>query len=478
MELSLDVSNRLKVYLEYYAHLAPSQTTANFCKALVNLCVHVLRFLAYAINTLQKSGAAKLVQAIWNTDTLKEFEDKCYKLCARAGEEASNCDRRDARQWKDELDAKLRSLDKIHRLSSQVAKLQDTVDLTRLAVAGEATYNSFVEGELAHCLPGTRTDILGQIADWASQRSSKRIFWLCGKAGTGKSTISRTVAQTLDNAGELGASFFFKRGHADRSYAELLFPTIARQFANLFPEMRHHIAAALDAEPLLCEKHLTVQFEKLLLQPLQSMSTTSTLPRDFVVVIDALDECNNGESIKTTLLLLSRIEAVTAVRLRIFVTSRPELPVELGFKNMSGDLHFDIRLEDAQAMSIADDIRTFYQYEFAKIREDSLLGFDALPADWPGERSVQMLVDLAVPLFIFAFTVARYISEDNTQGRLDLMLRQSRDRSLNGLKGTYLPILNQFLAPDDEEQSRTRIADFHAVVGTIVLLSKCCQPHR
>lgn len=122
-------------------------------------------------------------------------------------------------------------------------------------------------------------------------------------------------------------------------------------------------------------------------------------------------------------------------------------------------------------MSIADDIRIFYKHEFAKIRENSWLGFDALPADWPGESSVQLLVELVVPLFIFAFTVARYISEDDTRGRLDLILRQTRDRSLTGLKGTFLPILNQLLAPNDEQQSRTRIADFKAVVGPVVLLS-------
>lgn len=232
-------------------------------------------------------------------------------------------------------------------MKSKVTKLQDTVDLTRLAVAGEATYNSFVEGELAQCLPDTRTDMLTQIAAWTSNPNSKRIFWLCGKAGTGKSTIARTVAQTLDKAGQLGASFFFKRGRADRSHAKLLFPTIACQLANLLPDIRHTIAAALDADASLCEKHLTVQFENLLRKPLQSISSTSTLPRGVVVVIDALDECDCSESIKTTLLLLSRIEAVTAVRLRIFVTSRPELPVELGFKNMSGDLRFVVRLEQA-----------------------------------------------------------------------------------------------------------------------------------
>jgi len=66
-----------------------------------------------------------------------------------------------------------------------------------------------------------------------------------------------------------------------------------------------------------------------------------------VVVIDTLDKCDNSESIRTTLLLLSRVEAIISLRLRVFMTSRPELPMELGFKDMSRDLYHDIRLEEA-----------------------------------------------------------------------------------------------------------------------------------
>jgi MoxR-like ATPase len=40
--------------------------------------------------------------------------------------------------------------------------------------------------------------------------------WLNGMAGTGKSTISRTIARSLSETNRLGVSFFFKRGEADR----------------------------------------------------------------------------------------------------------------------------------------------------------------------------------------------------------------------------------------------------------------------
>jgi hypothetical protein len=57
-ELALYMSNRLKVYLDTFARLAPSSATDNLRKSLVNLYVHILRFLAH----VQRYGALWHVQ--------------------------------------------------------------------------------------------------------------------------------------------------------------------------------------------------------------------------------------------------------------------------------------------------------------------------------------------------------------------------------------------------------------------------------
>ena len=187
------------------------------------------------------------------------------------------------------MEARLRSLSEIHGVHANVLKIQEKVDLGKLRTAGEALHNSSTEGELSRCLPNTRTELLEQIADWATDQTGKRIFWLCGKAGTGKSTISRTVAQKLCDGHLLGASFFFKRGRAERSHAKLLFPTIARQLADFFPAIASGIAASLAKDSLLCDRYLSAQFEHLLLRPLQNAAPGSLLPTNVVLVIDALD---------------------------------------------------------------------------------------------------------------------------------------------------------------------------------------------
>lgn len=54
----------------------------------------------------------------------------------------------------------------------------------------------------------------GQTSAWADDPQAAPIFWLNGMAGTRKSTISCTVAQSFARTGHLGATF--KKGDADR----------------------------------------------------------------------------------------------------------------------------------------------------------------------------------------------------------------------------------------------------------------------
>jgi hypothetical protein len=403
------------------------------------------------------------MQALWDSQTVVQFEEECDKLCARLSEEARICDSQA------NLEEQLRTLDDIHALHASVLRIQEKIDLGKLRTAGEATYNSSAEGGLPRCLPNTRTDLLEQIADWAGDSTGKRIFWLCGKAGTGKSTISRTVAEKLDDDHFLGASFFFRRGRAERSHAKLFFPTIAPQLADFFPAIAPSIAAALDQDSLLCDRYLSYQFEQLLLRPLQDTFPSSSQPASVVLVIDALDECDENGNIQTILRFLSQLGERTSLRMRIFVTSRPELPVELGFTDISGELHHDVRLEEAQKLSIEHDIRVFYENQFFMMRVDSLYHDDELSTNWPGVQSMRTLVEQAVPLFIFAFTVSRFISADPRRN-LATILRQSKDASFTGLKGTYLPILKQVVVSQPEDLREGCILQFKAVVGAIILL--------
>lgn len=89
--------------------------------------------------------------------------------------------------------------------------------LDRLPTAAGAAHDSSDSWLQATCLENTRVDVLREISEWASDSDSNSttLRLLNDMAGTGKSTISRTVAQRLAEEGTLGGSFFFKKGETD-----------------------------------------------------------------------------------------------------------------------------------------------------------------------------------------------------------------------------------------------------------------------
>jgi pantothenate kinase-related protein Tda10 len=78
-----------------------------------------------------------------------------------------------------------------------VLNIDQKQDLAKLRVAAGASFKSHDEEHNARCLPNTRIALLHEITQWAGDKGGKPLFWLSGMAGTGKSTIARTIAQSL-----------------------------------------------------------------------------------------------------------------------------------------------------------------------------------------------------------------------------------------------------------------------------------------
>ena len=66
-----------------------------------------------------------------------------------------------------------------------------------------------------HCLENTRMSIRKEIDNWIQSTTSPNVFLLLGAAGTGKSTISTTIAEEYRGNGSLGCHLFFLRDKSD-----------------------------------------------------------------------------------------------------------------------------------------------------------------------------------------------------------------------------------------------------------------------
>ena len=316
------------------------------------------------------------------------------------------------------------------------------------------------------CLANTRVELQHQIMEWAKNRDGKHIFWLRGMAGTGKSTIARTVARSFADKGQLGASFFFKKGEGDRGNASRFFTTLAMDLMAHIPGLRPGIRRAIDAEPAIAEKALKDKFIKLILQPLSETKQTSLQNMEFVVIIDALDECKREEDIRAILRLLEQTKDIKPASLRVFVTSRPELPIRLGFKQMSDGTYRDLILHEVARNTIERDITLFLEYELVKIREQR-----SVDASWPEEGHIQTLVNMAVPLFVFAATVCRFLAEanGNPRRRLNDILKYDAEE-ISKQDVTYLPVMNHLFSGHGEREKEKLSIEFRNIVGSIVVL--------
>ena len=354
-----------------------------------------------------------------------------------------------------------------------MASIQEEHCLAKLPVAEGSSFDSYMNQHEDLCLPETRTELRQQIAEWGTSRHGKCIFWLNGKAGTGKSTISRTVAHSFSEQGLLGGSFFFKRGEGDRGNARRLISTIARQLAASTPQLLPGILKAIQDDPDIPSKSLQIQFDQLLLQPLLNLAQTDQRTGMRVMVIDALDECEHEDNIRLILRLLPQLHESGSVHLRIFLTSRPELPIRLGFGQLEDNEHQDLVLHEIPRHIIEHDIYVFLKAKFSKTRQDYSVKGRRLPPDWPGDDNLRTLVTMAAPLFVFAATVYRFVNERSPEKRLAAILKDPAATSASKLNGTYIPILNQVLKDQSDPNggvSTELVQEFREIVGVIILL--------
>ncbi|EXL39519.1 hypothetical protein FOCG_17876 [Fusarium oxysporum f. sp. radicis-lycopersici 26381] len=362
------------------------------------------------------------------------------------------------------------------RVNVILQNVDDRTILSQLPAAEGASFDSHAEEHNPTCLPNTREELLKEIDCWIDDPESKTIFWLNGKAGTGKSTISRTVAGSRSKQGDLGASFFFKRGEVDRGNLSKFVSTMARCLVWSTPAVAPFIKSAVNADPAIADKAVREQFEKLVREPLLKATVTLLSRPSVVIVVDALDECEKDDDIKLLLQLFSNLRSTGPLRVRVLVTSRPELPVRLGFSSID-NAHQDLILHKIPLPIIEHDISVFLRHEFASIRNH--FNKDAveelkLSMDWPGEVNLEKLTRAAVPLFIFAATLCRFIN-DRYLGSPDELLQRVLKAAGTGhgskLDMTYSPVLSQQVLNRSGSERLDIIESFRLIVGTIVTLA-------
>ena len=329
--------------------------------------------------------------------------------------------------------------------------------LNKIHHATDAGYRS---GNREGCLKGTRKGVLWEIECWL-MGEQQCVFWLNGLAGTGKSTIAQTFAETAFANGKLGASFFCSRDFQDRSNLQMIFPTLAFQLAYRYPAFRQELLQVLRAHPDVGQESLCSQMEELIVHPLKATNIPT------LIIIDALDECKDEEPASAILSIISRyVDEIPNAK--FFITGRPEPRIRSGFRLRSLlPITEVLKLHEVKPEVVNNDIKLFFQARFADLAEKR--SDCNSTGDWPSPSDIEILCKKAAGFFIYASTVVKFVTFGNhlPTERLAVITSLPEDTATEGMFGVdqlYSMVLEHASRDDIQFYSHLR-----SVLGAIVL---------
>ncbi|KZT20556.1 WD40 repeat-like protein [Neolentinus lepideus HHB14362 ss-1] len=333
------------------------------------------------------------------------------------------------------------------------------------------------DGSRRICEENTRVDTLNAIRQWIQFEEHntsdsgpglldrQRVFWISGVAGSGKSTVAQTMAQWCHSQGVLGASFFCSRDVAERSNVKRIFPTIAYQLGAQHMDFKAEVGNVLRADPDVQTTLPSFQLQHLIVDPLPSIKND----RSLVVIIDALDECNDEESTSAIINALS-LHVSRLTPLKFLITSRPVQNITGGFR-VTGLINYTQHVILHEIQSTRDDIQI---YLTRALRQTGDLY--NLAVTWPSQMDIDTLVEKSHDLFIFAATAVKFISDRHTsdpirqlQSLLHAEFPVRLSSAFRDLDRLYLQVLQTAFPEFEFPHNMAANSRLRLILGTLVM---------
>ncbi|KAE9401076.1 WD40 repeat-like protein [Gymnopus androsaceus JB14] len=301
---------------------------------------------------------------------------------------------------------------------------------------------SFKSGHHSPCLEGTRTGILEMLMEWARNPHSQPIFWLSGIAGSGKSTIAQSFCESLEKNNLLGGSFFCSRESEECREVRRIVPTLTYFLAQQFKSYYDQIVIALERDMTLASQSIKRQLEYLLLHPLGNINISQE-HWYFVLVIDALDECEDVDATQNVISILRAMPPAFYLHIHIFISCRPEYYIQQEFERTSNKYLF--KLHDMQTEIVQKDIQL---YLHRSLHDQPISAND-----------IVLLSEQAGKFFIYAFTQVQYLKKSPGPSALRLRLNNLLQnkfiaKSIDGLYDLLLTQAISGLEANEKEDGR------------------------
>ncbi|KAJ2929123.1 hypothetical protein H1R20_g7968, partial [Candolleomyces eurysporus] len=220
-------------------------------------------------------------------------------------------------------------------------------------------------------------------------------------AGTGKTTVSKTLCSQLKNRGLLGASFLCTLKEWDKMDVYLIIPTLTRILAQKRPQFGDALEEILESDDSCenpTEMELKDQYLKLILLPAQKTFASDEL---LVLAVDALDECKDQDAVR--LFIAAIMSQKPTIALKFFLTSRPKISLRESFE--SSTHHGWLWLHDIEADIVRADILLYLNDRFKTISRV----YNHYQANWPPPE-IQTIANVSGTLFIIAATMVAFVA--------------------------------------------------------------------
>ena len=203
--------------------------------------------------------------------------------------------------------------------------------------------------------------------------------------------------------------------------------------------------------------------KKLIIQPLREFGIST------VIVIDALDECEDKEPASAILSILGRfVHEIPNVK--FFLTGRPEPRISVGFRlPLLANMTDVFVLHEVEPDQVSNNIQLFFKTSFSE-----LVGRHQLD-NWPTEEQLNQLCERAAGLFVYAVATVKFIDNNkwDPRERLNVLLQSQKIGDYKGRSlHLYTSILQEAFGDEKPEyDNKTR-----SVLGAVILAVNPLSP--
>lgn len=311
--------------------------------------------------------------------------------------------------------------------------------------------------------------MLENVDVWVRRPSEEKSAWIYGHAGSGKSALLNSIAENLEIAGIPFTCFLCKRDDPELSNIHRVLTTVSHCFAEYYGDYCGFISDLVNQSSgrSVLTGDVRKQSELLFGKMYDLVSPKGAhRPPIHVILIDALDECQNHRDQGRTaherrVLLQFFLGLANAVPwIKVLITSRPEPDIVDVFKDITFPLH-RINIDD-EVWKTSADIRFFIESQSEELK----LGLSS--------DRIDRFQDKASGLFIWCTTVFRFIKESCE--RWDIIDNILEDQRLSREDNPHAPLYSLYYRVLSSAVSRAQDKELMEWILSIIFVAATRQP--